>query len=345
MFRRLAFESLHRKQTLMKITILGGGAMATACAVVLSEQTDRTVTIWARNPDFADQMQQERENRRLLPGIPLPDAVTVTSDIEAATAGADLLVASIPTAYLREAMTTHRAILSRGQPVVSVIKGIENSTFLRPTQIISEVLGQDRVAVLAGPSHAEEIARRLPASLVVASADANLATLVQDVFSTDRFRVYTNDDVVGVELGGALKNVLAIAVGISDGLGYGDNAKSALMTRGLVEMTRFGAALGADSNTLFGLAGIGDLITTCVSRFSRNRHVGELLGQGQTLDQILAGMSAVAEGVKTTRSVNDLAERHGIDMPITREVFAVLFEGKDPVAATDSLMQRPPRGE
>ena len=329
----------------MKITILGGGAMATACAAVLSEQTDRTVTIWARNPDYAEQMQRERENRRLLPGIRIPDLVVITSDLEAAVSGADLLVASIPTAFLREAMTTHRSILRNGQPIVSVVKGLENTTFLRPTQIISEVLGHERVAVLAGPSHAEEIARRLPASLVVASADAELATFVQDVFSTDRFRVYTNEDVVGVELGGALKNVLAIAVGISDGLGYGDNAKAALMTRGLVEMTRFGAAFGADPNTLFGLAGIGDLITTCVSGFSRNRHVGELLGQGQTLDQILAGMTAVAEGVKTTRSVHDLALKHGIDMPITREVFAVLFEGKDPVAATDSLMQRPPRGE
>lgn len=329
----------------MKITILGGGAMATACAVLLSEQPDRTVVIWARNNDYAAQMQRDRENKRLLPGIRIPESITVTSDIATAVSDADLLVASIPTAFLRDALMEHKGLLSAGQPIVSVIKGIENGTFLRPSGIIGEVLGHDRVVVLAGPSHAEEIARKLPASVVAASSHADLAKQVQDVFTTDRFRVYTNSDVVGVELGGALKNVLAIAVGISDGLGYGDNAKSALMTRGLVEMTRFGTALGADSATQFGLAGIGDLITTCVSGFGRNRHVGVHLGKGESLKQILDNMSAVAEGVSTTRSVYDLAAKHDIDMPITREVYAVLFEGKDPRSATNSLMARPPRGE
>lgn len=329
----------------MKITILGGGAMATACAVLLSEQPDHSVTIWARNAEYAAQMARDHENRRLLPGIPIPESVQITSDIQSAVDGADLLVASIPTAFLREALTTHRDILSGGQPIVSVIKGIENETLLRPSEIISEVLGTDRVVVLAGPSHAEEIARRKPASVVAAAADAGLATLVQQAFSTDRFRVYTNTDIVGVELGGALKNVLAIAVGICDGLSYGDNAKSALMTRGLVEMNRFGTAFGAEPTTMFGLAGIGDLITTCVSGFSRNRHVGEELGRGRRLDEILADMSAVAEGVRTTRSVYGLAEKHDVDMPITREVYEVLFEDKDPEAATDSLMARPPRDE
>ena len=256
-----------------------------------------------------------------------------------------MVVVSVPTAFLRDALTQHRQALSATVPIVSVLKGIENETLLRPSQIIEEVLGNIRVVVLAGPSHAEEIARRLPASVVAASADHSLACLVQEVFSTDRFRVYTNEDVVGVELGGALKNVLAIAVGICDGLGFGDNAKSALMTRGLVEMSRFGAAFGADTNTLFGLAGIGDLITTCVSPFGRNRHVGERLGKGETLDDILNSMSAVAEGVRTTRSVQQLAENFSIDMPITREVYEVLFEGKNPAAATDSLMCRPPKVE
>ena len=329
----------------MKITILGGGAMATACAVLLSEQPEHTATIWARNAEYAAQMARDRENRRLLPGIPIPAGVQITSDIQAAVADAELLVASIPTAFLREALAAHRDVLSGGQPIVSVIKGIENETLLRPSQIITDVLGNDRVVVLAGPSHAEEIARRKPASLVAASNDPELAVLVQQAFSTDRFRVYTNTDIVGVELGGALKNVLAIAVGICDGLGYGDNAKAALMTRGLVEMTRFGTAFGAEPTTMFGLAGIGDLITTCVSGFSRNRHVGEELGRGRTLDEILADMTAVAEGVRTTRSVYGLAEKHDVDMPITREVYAVLFEGKDPEAATDSLMARPPRDE
>ena len=329
----------------MKITILGGGAMATACSVLLAEQPGHSVSIWARNPDYAAQMQQNRENKRLLPGIALPDAITITSDVAAAVADTDMIVVSVPTAFLRDALTKHRDALTAPVPIVSVLKGIENETLLRPSEIITEVLSNDRVVVLAGPSHAEEIARRLPASVVAASADHALAVQVQEVFSTNRFRVYTNEDVVGVELGGALKNVLAIAVGICDGLGYGDNAKSALMTRGLVEMTRFGAAFGADANTLFGLAGIGDLITTCISGFSRNRHVGERLGKGETLDQILGSMSAVAEGVRTTRSVQQLAEKFNIDMPITREVFEVLFENKNPAAATDSLMCRPPKVE
>lgn len=329
----------------MKITILGGGAMATACSVLLAEQPEHSVSIWARNPDYATQMQQTRENRRLLPGISLPESVTVTSDLVAAVDETEMIVVSVPTAYLRDALTEHQQSLTADVPIVSVLKGIENETLLRPSEIIAEILANDRVVVLAGPSHAEEIARRLPASVVAASADHDLAVQVQSVFSTDRFRVYTNADVVGVELGGALKNVLAIAVGICDGLGFGDNAKSALMTRGLVEMSRFGASFGADPNTLFGLAGIGDLITTCVSGYSRNRHVGERLGKGETLDQILESMSAVAEGVRTTRSVQTIAEKFNIDMPITREVFEVLFNNRDPVTATDSLMCRPPKNE
>lgn len=319
--------------------------MGTACAVLLAEQSGRPVCIWARNAEYAAEMQSQRENTRLLSGIRIPDSVTVTSDIAEAVDDAGLLVASIPTAFLRDALTTHRDVLACGTPVVSVIKGIENQSFLRPTEIVSDVLGHDRVAVLAGPSHAEEFARGRPCSMVSAAHDESLAKLVQELFTTDRFRVYTNSDVVGVELGGALKNVLAIAVGICDGLEYGDNAKAALMTRGLVEMTRFGAALGADSTTLFGLAGIGDLITTCISGFSRNRHVGERLGRGETLDEVLAGMTAVAEGVLTTRSVHDIASRQNLDMPITRQVYSVLFDGQDPREATNVLMSRPPRGE
>jgi glycerol-3-phosphate dehydrogenase (NAD(P)+) len=329
----------------MKITILGAGAMGTACAIVLAEQPGREISIWARNPAYAEQIQTDRENKRLLPGLILPDAVTVTSDLAAAVDETEYVVASIPTAFLRDALSSQRDVLPNNVPYVSVIKGIENKTFCRPSEIISQTLGNDQVVVLAGPSHAEEFARRLPTSVVAAASDLGLAKQVQDLFSTDRFRVYTNDDIVGVELGGALKNVLAIAVGICDGLGFGDNAKSGLMTRGLVEMTRFGAALGADANTLFGLAGIGDLITTCISKFSRNRHVGECLGRGQSLQQVLDEMSAVAEGVRTTKSVFELASEHNIDMPITREVHAVLFDGKDAASATDSLMCRPTREE
>lgn len=329
----------------MKITILGSGAMATACAVVLAEQPDRRISIWARNAAHAALIQDERENRRLLPGVRLPETVTVTASMRDAIADTECVVVSIPTAWLREALTAHQSELRGLWPVVSVVKGIENDTFRRPTQIITEVLGTDRTVVLSGPSHAEEFARRMPCSVVAAAADPELARQVQELFSTDRFRVYTNDDVVGVELGGALKNVLAIAVGIGDGMGLGDNARSALMTRGLVEMRRFGAAFGAAPETLFGLAGIGDLITTCTSRHSRNRSVGERLGQGESLDSILGGMTAVAEGVRTARSVHDLAVRHGIDMPITREVFGVLFERRSPRIAVEALMGRPPKGE
>ncbi|MFP6763101.1 MAG: NAD(P)H-dependent glycerol-3-phosphate dehydrogenase [Planctomycetaceae bacterium] len=329
----------------MKITVLGGGAMGTACAIVLAEKSDQDVTVWSRNPDYSDQMSRNRENTRLLPGIHIPDSITMTSDLSAAVADTDLMVASIPTAFLREALNSQRELLPSSVPVVSVVKGLENRTFLRPSQIVTEILDTSLVAVLAGPSHAEEIARRQPASLVVASSDQSFAKQVQDVFSTDRFRVYTNDDIVGVELGGALKNVLAIAVGICDGMNLGDNAKAALMTRGLVELTRFGTAFGASTGTLFGLAGIGDLITTCVSGFSRNRSVGVRLGGGESLQDILTSMSAVAEGVPTTRSVYELARNNGVDMPITREVYAVLFEGRSPESAIESLMGRPPRGE
>ncbi len=319
--------------------------MGTGCSVLLGDRSGLNVTLWARNADFVADMHRTRENHRLLPGIRIPDGVVISSDLGMSVQGADMLVAAIPTAFLREGLAGVRPFVTGNPIVVSVIKGIENETFARPSEIISEVLGTPRVVVLGGPSHAEEFSNRMPCSVVAASRDLEAAKQVQTVFNTDRFRIYTNEDIVGVELGGALKNVLAIAVGICDGLGLGDNAKSALMTRGLAEMTRFGSALGADPTTLFGLAGLGDLITTCISRHSRNRHVGERLGKGETLEQILGQMAAVAEGVRTTRSVHALAQKHHLDLPITREVHAVLFEGKHPVAATASLMGRPPKME
>ena len=266
-----------------KIAILGGGAMATACSILLAEHSDQEVSIWARNPEYAEQMQCDRENRRLLPGVSLPGNVFVTSDLERALDRADYIVAAIPTQYLRASLLTARPHLNQSRPVISVIKGIENETFLRPSEIILDVLGNCGVVALSGPSHAEEVGRRLPATVVAASGDLGLARQVQRMFNTQRFRVYTNLDLIGVELAGALKNVIAIAAGISDGLGYGDNAKSALMTRGLVEITRFGVRFGAEAATFSGLAGIGDLITTCVSAYGRNRRVGERLGHGESL--------------------------------------------------------------
>jgi glycerol-3-phosphate dehydrogenase (NAD(P)+) len=329
----------------VKITILGNGAMATACAILLTENPSQRVAMWTRNPAHAEEIARDRENRRLLPGVPLPDSLEVTGDIGQAIEGAEYLVAAIPTKYLRSALAQLAPDLTGDRPVVSVIKGLENQTFMRPSEIIEDVLGSRPVVALGGPSHAEEISRRLPATVVAASGDVALAKTVQDMFTTDRFRVYTNTDIVGVELAGALKNVIAIAAGICDGLSYGDNAKSALVTRGLVEITRFGEALGAEPLTFSGLAGMGDLITTCISPYSRNREVGQRLGQGETLNDILNSMRGVAEGVTTTSSVYELAEKLAIDMPITKEVYRVLFNEKSPEEATDTLMLRPPRVE
>lgn len=328
-----------------KVTILGSGAMATACSVLLADHAGQDVAMWARREDHAADMAAHRENRRLLPGVQIPESVVITADVAEAVDDADFLVVAIPTKFLREALLSIQDKLTGDRPVVSVVKGLEVDTFLRPSEIVAEVLGARAVVALGGPSHAEEIARRLPASVVAASGDVSLAKEVQTMFMTDRFRVYTNQDIVGVELAGALKNVIAIAAGICDGREYGDNAKSALLTRGIVEMTRFGVALGAESDTFSGLAGIGDLITTCISPYGRNRRVGERLGKDETLQQILDSMDSVAEGVTTTKSVYDLADQKGIDMPITEQVYRVLFEDKSPAEATDALMARPPKGE
>jgi glycerol-3-phosphate dehydrogenase (NAD(P)+) len=328
-----------------KITILGSGGMATACAVLLSERAGQAVAIWARSAERAEELVRDRENRRLLPGVPIPPGVEVTHEISSAASSTELFVAAIPTKYLRETLGAIALDMPPGVPVVSVAKGLEIGTLMRPSEIITDVLGPRDVVALCGPSHAEEIARRLPASVVAACTNSAVAKRVQTLFSTDRFRVYTNCDILGVELAGAIKNVIAIAAGISDGLGFGDNAKSALVTRGLVEMTRFGTSLGAEPATFSGLAGIGDLMTTCFSRHSRNRHVGECLGRGQSIERIIAEMNGVAEGVTTTRSMFELARNKGIDVPITGEVYAVLFGGKSPAETTAALMLRPPKGE
>jgi glycerol-3-phosphate dehydrogenase (NAD(P)+) len=324
----------------MKVTILGDGAMGTACAILIASKLPNTVSIWSAFPDQAEQMQAERENAKFLPGVRIPANVSVTADIRRAVEGTDLFVAAIPTVYLRKTLGSIRDSIPANAPAVSIIKGIENETFERPSEIIASVLGRRPTVVLSGPSHAEEISRNLPASVVAASSDMSLARQVQSLFTTARFRVYTNPDVVGVELAGALKNIIGIAAGICDGLDFGDNAKSALLTRGLVEMTRFGAHFGAQSETFTGLAGMGDLITTCISRHGRNRAVGAALGEGKSLDQILGGMRAVPEGVWTCRAVHHLARDKGIDMPITSEIYSVLFESKQPLAAVNDLMLR-----
>ena len=327
-------------------TILGAGAWGTAVALVLAQKPRHRVTLWGARPDNVRLLQERRENVRLLPGVPIPPSVTLTDNVRAATADADLLVTAIPTVHLRPTLKRIAPELPDGRPVLSLTKGLEIDTFLRPSEVIQQTLGEREVAVLSGPSHAEEVSRGQPASLVVAGRDLDLLAAVQKEFSTDRFRVYTNLDVVGVELAGALKNVIGIAAGIGQGLGFGDNARSALLTRGLVEMARFGVALGAESKeTFYGLAGVGDLITTCMSPHGRNRSVGERLAKGEKLAELLKGMAMVAEGVTTTRSVHARARQMGIPMPITTEVYRVLYEGKDPRQAVNDLMLREPKRE
>jgi len=333
------------KVRVMNAAVLGAGAMGTLCSLVLSHRPGRRVALWGHQAANVQAISRDRENRRLLPGVPLPESLIVTADIREAVSGADCLVAAIPSAFLRATLTSLAAHIPPDVPVVSVIKGIEASTFERPSEIILETLGARPVAVLSGPCHAEEAARGLPATLVAASADAAWAHRVRDEFSIETFRIYTNTDVLGVELAGALKNVMAIAAGICDGLGYGDNAKSALITRGLVEMTRFVVAMGGEAATLTGLAGIGDLITTCISPHGRNRHVGQRLGQGETLQEITASTPSVAEGVTTCKGVYEIARRKHIDMPIVSEVYDVLFNGKPAALCAGDLMHRPARPE
>lgn len=327
-----------------RFAILGSGAWGTAIALILAQNPQHRVALWSARPENAD-WHGRRENLRLLPGVAIPASILLTTDIRQAVEAVDLVIAAVPTAYLRATLTRIAAAMPKETPLLSLVKGLENQTFRRPTEIAVEVLGPRAVAVLSGPSHAEEVARGLPTTLVAASDDLALARRVQQCFSTERFRVYTNLDLVGVELAGALKNVIGIAAGINDGLGLGDNSKSALLTRGLAEMARFGVALGAESQTFWGLAGMGDLITTCISRHGRNRAVGERLGKGEKLAAIQASTPMVAEGVFTARSVFEKSQRMGIPMPISTEVFRVLYEQKDPRAAVNDLMQRELKSE
>ena len=327
-----------------RIAVLGAGGMGTALAL-LFHRTGRAVSLWARDPDHAAGIARLRENRRHLPGVELPADLALTAEAGEAVRGADLLVVAVPSAYLRAALRSVALRIPAGLAALSVVKGIENTTFARPSRIIVETLGPRPVSVLSGPSHAEELARGLPASVVVAGADEGLDVRVRDALNQRLFRVYTNSDPVGVELSGALKNVLGIAAGICDGLQLGDNAKSALLTRGLAEIVRFGVDLGALPSTFYGLAGVGDLITTCFSKFGRNRAVGERIGRGETLGRVLGDMVDVAEGVPTTRSVRDQARERGVDVPITDELYEVLFRDKPPAAALMSLMERAPKDE
>jgi len=330
---------------LLNVGVIGDGAMGTLCAAMLAAKGAR-VTLWSAFADHAAELRRDRENRRFLPGMAVPAGVEVTGDAADLPHNAAVLLSAVPTPYLREVLERIGPALPPDAPVVSVTKGIENRTLLRPSEVLRDVLGPGRtVAVLSGPCIAAEVARGLPATVVVACDDARVAHLAQEALGSATFRVYRSADPVGVELAGALKNVIAVAAGICDGLRLGDNAKAALLTRGLVEITRLGVALGARRETFAGLAGMGDLVTTCVSPHGRNRTVGEAIGRGRSLSDVLAAMEQVAEGVRTTRSAVALARRHDVEMPITDEVHAVLFEGKRPQQAIRDLMTRPWRAE
>ncbi|MHC4923787.1 MAG: NAD(P)H-dependent glycerol-3-phosphate dehydrogenase [Planctomycetota bacterium] len=326
------------------VTVVGDGSWGTALAMVLAGR-GVTVHLWSRDAAYAKKMQRTRRNSRFLRGVDLPDGIEITGDAAAAFDGATLVVSAVPTQFLRPTWKSIVDTLPARVPICSVTKGIENRTLERPTQILAEVTGRRGLAVLSGPSHAEEVVRRLPTTVVSASRNRDLAQRVQHLFSTDRFRVYTRRDVVGVEFAAAAKNVVAIAAGICDGLGLGDNGKAALLTRGSVEMARLGRAVGAQASTFHGLAGIGDLIATCTSPHGRNRAVGERLGRGESLDDILSSMKMVAEGVATTRSLVGLTRKLGVDMPIATEVHRVLFRGKAPLKAVTDLMTRAPKRE
>jgi len=325
-----------------KICVLGAGSWGTALAVHLAN-LGFPVWLWGRPEDGVDLIKSERQNRRFLPGVLIPDNVYPETDPGLALQDIDILVMSVPSQALRSVLQNVQPYLPPTAFLVNTAKGLEISSGLRLSQVTQEVLGSDcreRFAVLSGPSHAEEVSRQLPTAVTVAAYNQETAFYVQDIFMDNYFRVYTNPDVAGVELGGALKNIIALATGITYGLGYGDNTAAALLTRGLAEMIRMGAALGGDPRTFSGLSGIGDLVVTCGSQHSRNRRAGQLIGQGKHLDETLQTIGMVVEGVHTARIVHQLAARMRIDMPITRACYRILDEGEDPREEVEMLMQR-----
>lgn len=327
-----------------QVAIIGDGQMATVCGILLADKGIRS-RLWSVFRDNLEAMQSTRENRRYLPGVRLPDRLTCTAKAALALRGAEMIISAVPCQFMRAVWNQLAPIAPRDVPIVSVAKGIENDTLLRPTQIILDVLGPAPVAALSGPSIATELSNRLPATVVAASNDQRLAELTQQTFATQWFRVYTNTDLIGVELAGAMKNVIALAAGVIDGLKAGDNAKAALLSRGLAEITRLGTAMGARRETFAGLAGLGDLVTTCISPLGRNRSAGEQIGRGKTVQDVTAATPSVIEGIPTTRSVYQLARRHNVPMPITEAVHAVLFEGKEVIRALSELMSRDLKGE
>lgn len=326
------------------IIVLGGGSWGTALANLLAKK-GYSVTMWLRDSDLVKSINENKENKKYLPGVPLSENLKATDSLDIFGKEAGVVVSAIPTQGVRDVLKKIKGRIPGDSIIVNVSKGIETESLLRISEIVKAELGDVRYCVLSGPSHAEEVGKDMPTTVVVSSEEREAAEYVQDMFMTDRFRVYTNPDVIGVELGGSLKNIIALGAGISDGIGFGDNSKAALMSRGFVEMTRLGAALGASASTFTGLSGIGDLIVTCTSVHSRNTRAGNLIGQGYSADEACEKVGMVVEGMKTTKAAYDLAQRLEVDMPITFELYRVLFEGADVGEAMNNLMTRTKKHE
>jgi glycerol-3-phosphate dehydrogenase (NAD(P)+) len=331
----------------MKITVLGAGGWGTTLALVLHDNHHK-VNLWTFDDTQAKYLHEKHENVEFLPGISLPPEIEITTDIETSCQERDMIVAAVPSQFLRSVLQRIAHLDLDHTIICNVAKGIENGSLMTMSEVLLDVLMHERkenLAILSGPSHAEEVSLKIPTMVVSASFKMKTAKMVQEAFMTNYFRVYVNEDIRGVELGGAIKNVIAIAAGLSDGAGFGDNTKAAIMTRGIYEITRLGAKMGAQPITFAGLSGMGDLIVTCMSRHSRNRYVGEEVGKGCSVADVLAGMVMIAEGVPTAKSVHQLAQKHHIEMPMAEEVYRVLFEDKNPRQATLDLMGRDTRSE
>lgn len=328
----------------MNISVIGSGGWGTAVAVMLAKK-GYNIKLWSWIQEETDRLNSDRENKEFLPGIAFPDNILCTHDVKLCCEDAALIITAAPSPATRSTAKTLAPYIRSGQRMVNISKGLEHDTLKRLSEVYEEEIPQADISVMSGPSHAEEVARALPTTNVVASKDVKTAEYIQDILMGENFRIYTSTDIKGVELGGALKNVIALCAGISDGLGYGDNTKAALMTRGLAEIARLGAAMGANPATFMGLSGVGDLIVTCTSMHSRNRRAGILLGQGKSLEETLKEVHMVVEGVNTARAAYDLSKKYHIEMPIVEEANKILFEGKNAREAVLSLMTREKKGE
>lgn len=330
-----------------KVAVLGAGSWGTALAVVLADNHHQ-VRLWGHRQEHIEKVNLTKENEKYLPGITLPENIEGTTSLLDAIDSAEAIVLAVPTKAIREVLKSIRQALQKDQMIVHVSKGIEPDSLLRISEMIEEELenySYQDIVVLSGPSHAEEVSRRMPTTVTATSSNMEAAEFVQDLFINKNFRVYTNPDVIGVELGGALKNIIALGAGISDGLQFGDNAKAALITRGLAEITRLGTKMGANPLTFSGLTGIGDLIVTCTSAHSRNWRAGNMLGKGYKLDEVLTNMGMVVEGVRTTKAAYQLGKREDVEMPITNALYDLLFEEKNPKEVVENLMGRVRRHE